>query len=180
MTEREEVPEEEVVEEEEEAEEEKPRRRKGKAVVEVDLDDMLYKEALKDVLAINEEIPRDADIKVPELREFIEFDEKCNALEELIKKYKKEGKINIFSEDFSLKDAMELAKEIVGIDGHDEEFIEGEPSPYVQELFKKIWQLYVDCKWFRAMLKGKKPTTPKDLKYVSAPEELIKATGEKI
>ena len=174
----EDVTEEEVVEEE--VEEEKPRNRKGGAVIEIDLDDAMYKEALRDVLAINEMLPAEPDVKSPELRELIEFRERCNALKSLIKPYVKDGKFDILSEDFDLKKAMEMAKEMIGIDGQDEQLIEGEPSPYVQELFKKIWQMYIDCQWFDAMMKGKKPVTPKELKYEKAPADLINASGEKI
>jgi len=174
----EDVTEEEVVEEE--VEEEKPRNRKGGAVIEIDLDDAMYKEALRDVLAINEMLPAEPDVKSPELRELIEFRERCNALKSLIKPYVKDGKFDILSEDFDLKKAMEMAKEMIGIDGQDEQLIEGEPSPYVQELFKKIWQMYIDCQWFEAMMKGKKPVTPKELKYEKAPADLINASGEKI
>ena len=174
MTAKDEV-EEEIIEEEE-AEVEKPKR----TAVEIDLDDMLYKEALKDVLAINEELPSEPDVKSPELREFLAFREECETLMSLIKPYVKDKNINILSDEFDLKKAMELAKEIIGMNGHEEEVIEGEPSPYVQELFKKLRQKYIDCKWFEAMMKGKKPVTPKDLKFQKAPEELIKAEGEKI
>jgi len=179
MKEEEEVLGEEVVEEEE-VEEEKPKKRRGGAVLEIDLDDVLYKEALKDVLAINEALPAEPDVKSPELREFIAFRDECNALKSLIKPYVKNGKFDILSDEFDLKKAMEMAKEMIGIDGQGEEFIEGEPSPYVQELFRKLWQKYVDCMWFEAMMKGKKPVTPKELRYAPPPEDLIKASGEKI
>jgi hypothetical protein len=178
MKEEEEVLGEEVVEEE--VEEEKPKKRRGGAVLEIDLDDALYKEALKDVLAVNEALPAEPDVKSPELREFIAFRDECNALKSLIKPYVKNGKFDILSDEFDLKKAMEMAKEMIGIDGRDEEFIEGEPSPYVKELFRKLWQKYVDCMWFEAMMKGKKPVTPKELKYAPPPEDLIKASGEKI
>jgi len=179
MSEEEEVLGEEVVGEEE-VEEEKPKKRRGGAVLEIDLDDALYKEALKDVLAINELLPAEPDVKSPELREFIAFKEECDALKSLIKPYVKNGKFDILSDEFDLKKAMEMAKEMIGIDGRGEEFIEGEPSPYVQELFRKLWQKYVDCMWFEAMMKGKKPVTPKELKYAPPPEDLIKASGERI
>jgi hypothetical protein len=179
MKEEEEVLGEEVVGEEE-VEEEKPKKKRSGAVLEIDLDDALYKEALKDVLAINEALPAEPDVKSPELREFIAFKEECDALKSLIKPYVKNGKFDILSDEFDLKKAMEMAKEMIGIDGRGEEFIEGEPSPYVQELFRKLWQKYVDCMWFEAMMKGKKPVTPKELKYVPPPEDLIKASGEKI
>ena len=168
--EEDEVVEEEVVEEE---------LKKGRAVVDIDLDDVLYKEALKDVLAVNEELPREPDVKSPELKEFIEFKEECETLMSMLKPYIKNKKIDILSGEFDLKTAMEIAKEMVGADGG-EEVIEGEPSPYVQELFKKLWQKYIDCKWFEAMMRGKKPVTPKGLKYVKAPEDLLKIEGEKI
>jgi hypothetical protein len=171
--------EEEAVEEEvaeEEVEVEKPK----KVAVEIDLDDALYKEALKDVLAINAELPSEPDVKSPELREYIAFKEECEALMNLLKPYVKSRNIDILSEDFDLKKAMELAKEMIGVDGRDEEVIEGEPSPYVQELFKKLWQKYIDCRWFEAMLTGKRTITPKDLKFQKAPEELLRAEGEKI
>jgi len=180
MTTEEEIQEEEMVEEEEEVEEEKPKKKKGKAVVDIDLDDVLYKEALKDVLAINEMLPSEPDVKSPELREFIAFKEECETLRRLLKPYAKNDKFDFLSDEFDLKKAMELAKEMIGVNGQDEEVIDGEPSPYVQELFKKLWQKYIDCLWFEAMMKGKKPVTPKDLKYVPAPEDLIKASGEKI
>jgi len=179
MSEDEEVLGEEVVEEEE-VEEEKPKKRRSGAVLEIDLDDALYKEALKDVLAINESLPAEPDVKSPELREFIAFKEECDALKSLIKPYVKNGKFDILSDEFDLKKAMEMAKEMIGIDGRGEEFIEGEPSPYVQELFRKLWQKYVDCMWFEAMMRGKKPVTPKELKYAPPPEDLIKASGERI
>jgi len=178
MKPEEEAPEEEVIEEE--VEEEKPRKGRGKAVLELDLDDVLYKEALKDVLAVNEELPREPDVKSPELREFIAFKEECEALRNLLKPYARSEKFDFLSDEFDLKKAMELAKEMIGLNSGDEEVVDGEPSPYVQELFKKIWQKYIDCKWFEAMMKGKKPITPKDLKYVPAPEDLVKASGEKI
>ena len=178
MREEEDVPEEVV--EEEEVEEEKPKKRRSGAVVEVDIDDVLYKEALRDVLAVNEALPAEPDVKSPELRELIEFRERCNALKALIKPYVKNGKFDILSEEFDIKKAMEMAKEMIGIDGRDEEFIEGEPSPYVQELFRKLWQMYVDCRWFEAMMKGRKPVTQKELKYAPPPEDLVKASGEKI
>ncbi len=172
MTKRkEEVAEEEVIEEE---------KGKGGVVVDIDLDDALYKEAIKDVLAVNEELPSEPDVKSPELREFIAFKEECEALKSLIKPYERGKKFDILSDGFDLKKAMEIAKEMVGVDGQEEEVIEGEPSPYVQELFKKLWQKYVDCRWFEAMMRGKKPITPKDLKFQKAPEDLLKIEGEKI
>jgi hypothetical protein len=175
--------EEETVEEEvidEEVAEEKPKKGKGGITVEIDMDDALYKEALKDVLAINETLPREPDVKSPELREYISFKEECEALMSLIEPYAKKRKIDILSDEFDLKKAMELAKEMIGVDGRDEEVIEGEPSPYVQELFKKLWQKYIDCKWFEAMIKGKRPATPKELRFQKAPEDLLKVEGEKI
>ena len=179
MKEEEEVLGEEVADEEE-VEEEKPKKKRSGAVLEIDLDDALYKEALKDVLAINEALPAEPDVKSPELREFIAFKDECDALKSLIKPYVKNGKFDILSDEFDLKKAMEMAKEMIGIDGRGEEFIEGEPSPYVQELFRKLWQKYVDCMWFEAMMRGKKPVTPKELKYAPPPEDLIKASGERI
>jgi len=176
----EEVPEEEVIKEEEEVEEEKPKKRRGRAIVDIDLDDALYKEALKDVLAVNEMLPSEPDVKSPVLREFIAFREECETLRRLLKPYAKNDKFDFLSDEFDLKKAMELAKEMIAVNSNEEEVIDGEPSPHVQELFKKLWQMYVDCKWFEAMMKGKKPVTPKDLKYVQAPEDLIKASGEKI
>jgi hypothetical protein len=177
MSEKEAV-EEEIIDEE--TPEEKPKKSKGGVMVEIDMDDALYKEALKDVLAINEALPSEPDVKSPELREYISFKEECEALMSLIGPYVKSYKFDILSEDFDLKKAMEMAKALVGINGRGEEVIEGEPSPYVQELFKKIWQKYIDCRWFEAMMKGKKPVTPKDLKFQKAPEELLRAEGEKI
>jgi len=170
--------EEEVIDEE--VAEEKLKKGKGDIMLEIDMDDALYKEALRDVLAINEELPSEPDVKSPELREYISFKEECEALMSLIKPYVKGNKFDILSEDFDLKKAMELAKSLIGVDGSDEEVIEGEPSPYVQELFKKVWQKYIDCKWFEAMMRGKRPITPKDLKFQKAPEELLRAEGEKI
>jgi hypothetical protein len=163
--------EEEVVDEEAE---------KGGTVVDIDIDNLAIKEALEDVLAVNEELPREPDVKSPELRELIAFKEECEALMSLLKPYVKNKSIDILSDEFDLKKAIEIAKEMVGINGHEEEVIEGEPSPYVQELFRKIWQKYIDCKWFEAMMKGKKPVTLKDLKFQKAPDELIKIEGEKI
>jgi len=174
-----EVIDEEVIEEEE-AEEERPKKKKEKTVVEIDLEDELYKEALKDVLAVNEEIPSEPDVKSPELREFIALKEECEALMKLIGRHNKDKKFDFLSDEFDLKKAMELAKEMVGADGREEEVIEGEPSPYVQELFKKVWQKYIDCRWFEVMLKGKKPVTPKELRFQKAPEDLLKIEGEKI
>jgi hypothetical protein len=168
---------EEVVEEEVE-EEEEPKN--SKAIVDIDLDDVLYKEALKDVLAVNEEIPSEPDVKSPELKEFIEFKEECEALMSMLKPYAKGKNFDILSDEFDLKKAMELAKEMIGINGREEEVIEGEPSPYVQELFKKIWQKYIDCRWFEAMMRGKRPITPKDLKFQKAPDDLLKIEGERI
>jgi hypothetical protein len=156
-------------------EEEKP----GNEVVDIDLDDALYKEALKDVLAVNEELPSEPDVKSPELREFIAFKQECDALMSLLKPYIKDSKFDILSEDFDLKKAIEVAKTLIGVPS-DEEVIEGEPSPYVQELFKRLWQKYIDCKWFEAMMRGKRPVTLKDLKFQKAPEELIRTEGEKI
>jgi len=166
--------------EEEEVEEERPKKMKEKTIVEIDLEDELYKEALKDVLAVNEEIPSEPDVKSPELREFIALKEECEALMKLIGKHDKNKKFDLLSDEFDLKKAMELAKEMVGLDGSEEEVIEGEPSPYIQELFKKLWQKYIDCRWLEAMLKGKRPITPKDLKFQKAPEDLLKIEGEKI
>jgi len=174
---------EETVEEEvvgEEAAEEKAKKGKGGITVDIDMDDVLYKEALRDVLAVNEALPSEPDVKSPELREYISFKEECEALMSLIGPYVKGNRFDILSEEFDIKKAMELAKEMIGVNGRDEEVIEGEPSPYVQELFRKIWQKYIDCKWFEAMMRGKKPITPRDLKFQKAPEELLRAEGEKI
>jgi len=171
---------EEDVEEEEKAEEkEKP---KAKADVIIDLDYEITKEALKDVLAINEEIPKEPPVKSEELRELIEFKQECEALMELLKQYMPEEQIDdILSENFDLKAAMKMAAKMAGLTKQEEEeLLDGEPSPYVQELFKKIRQKYIDCKWFFTVMKGKRPVTPKDLKFMKAPEDLIKAEGERI
>jgi len=165
---------EEIVEEEEK---EKP---KAKAEVVIDLDNEMAEEALKDVLAINEEIPKGPIVKSEELREFIEFKQECEALMELLKQYMPEDQIDILSENFDLKTAIKMAAKMAGLNGREEELLDGEPSPYVKELFKKVWQKYVDCKWFFAMIKGKKPIVPKDLKFQKAPEDLVKAEGERI
>lgn len=172
---------EEVIEEEE-VEEERPKKKKrGEYEVVLDIEDLAIKEALNDVLAVNEAIPKEPAVKDPELIEFLNFRETCKTLIELLKPYiPQDQNIDILSEDFDLKKAMQLAKKMVGINGSEEEVIEGEPSPYAQELFKKVWQKYIDCRWFFAMMKGKKPTTPKDLKFAKAPEELLKMSGEKI
>jgi hypothetical protein len=171
---------EEIVEEEEKAEErEKP---KAKAEVILDIDDEMAKEALKDVLAINEEIPKGPIVKSEELREFMEFKEECDSLMELLKQYMPEDQIDdILSENFDLKTAMRMAAKMAGLTAREEEeLLDGEPSPYVQELFKKIRQKYIDCKWFFTVIKGKRPITPKDLKFMKAPEDLLKAEGERI
>ena len=176
-------PGEDVVEEEvikdEEIEEEKPKKEKRSVAVNADLDNLMYKEALKDVLAINETIPSEPDIKSPELKEFFAFKEECETLMKLLKPYIPDDKFDFLSDELDLKKAMEMVKRMIGLDGR-EEVIEGEPSPYVQELFKKLWQKYVDCRWFELMMRGKRPITPKELKYIPAPEDLIKAPGEKI
>jgi len=172
--------EEEITEEEEQEEEkEKP---KAKADVIIDLDYEITKEALKDVLAINEEIPKEPPVKSEELRELIEFKQECEALMELLKQYMPEEQIDdILSENFDLKAAMKMAAKMAGLTKQEEEeLLDGEPSPYVQELFKKIRQKYIDCKWFFTVMKGKRPVTPKDLKFMKAPEDLIKAEGERI
>jgi len=172
--------EEEITEEEEqEKEKEKP---KAKADVVIDLDYEITKEALKDVLAINEEIPKEPPVKSEELRELIEFKQECEALMELLKQYMPEEQIDdILSENFDLKAAMKMAAKMAGLTKQEEEeLLDGEPSPYVQELFKKIRQKYIDCKWFFTVMKGKRPVTPKDLKFMKAPEDLIKAEGERI
>ena len=167
---------EEIVEEEEK---EKP---KAKAEVVIDLDDEMAEEALKDVLAINEEIPKGPIVKSEELREFMEFKEECDSLMELLKQYMPEDQIDdILSENFDLKAAMRMAAKMAGLTAREEEeLLDGEPSPYVQELFKKIRQKYIDCKWFFTVIKGKRPITPKDLKFQKAPEDLVKAEGERI
>jgi hypothetical protein len=176
----EEVQEEEVVEEE--VEEEKPKRRGGDYELVLNIEDLAVKEALSDVLSINEEIPKEPTVKSQELREFIDFKQECEALMELLKPYiPQEQDIDILSEDFDMKKAMALVRRMAGLDGKGEgEYIEGEPSPYAQELFKKVWQKYIDCRWFFAMLRGRRPATPKELKFQKAPEDLIKAAGEKI
>jgi len=169
---------EEIVEEEEKVEKKGNNKAKTEAVI--DIDDMVIKEALKDVLAINEEIPKEPPIRSEELREFIEFKQECEALMELLKQYMPEDQIDILSENFDLKTAIKMAAKMAGLNGREEELLDGEPSPYVKELFKKVWQKYVDCKWFFAMIKGKKPIVPKDLKFQKAPEDLVKAEGERI
>jgi len=170
--------------EEEEVEEEKPKRRGGgEYELVLNIEDLAVKEALSDVLAVNEEIPKGPAVKSQELRELIDFKEECEALMELLKPYLPQDQkdIDILSEDFDMKKAMALAKKMVGIDGRgEEEYIEGEPSPYAQELFKKVWQKYIDCRWFFAMMKGRKPATPRDLKFVKPPEDLLRAEGEKV
>jgi hypothetical protein len=180
MTKNSEV-EEEIIEEEE-AEVEKPRKKGGEYELAFDIEDLAVKEALKDVLAINEAIPKEPPVKSQELREFIDFKQECEALMELLKPYvPQDHDVDLLSEDFDIKKAMMLAKKLAGIDGKKEdEYINGEPSPYAQELFKKVWQKYIDCRWFFAMMKGKKPATPKDLKFAKPPEDLLKAEGEKI
>jgi len=174
---------EEVIEEEE-VEEEKPKRRgSGEYELVLNIEDLAVKEALSDVLAVNEEIPKGPVVKSQELRELIDFKEECEALMELLKPYLPQDQedIDILSEDFDMRKAMALAKKMVGIDGRrEEEYIEGEPSPYAQELFKKVWQKYIDCRWFFAMMKGRKPATPKDLKFAKPPEDLLRAEGEKV
>ena len=174
------VQEEEEIEEEVEAE--KPKGVGGDYELVLNIEDLAVKEALSDVLAVNEEIPREPAVKSQELREFIDFKQECEALMELLKPYiPQEQDIDILSEDFDLKKAVALAKRLAGLDGKEEdEYIEGEPSPYAQELFKKVWQKYIDCRWFFAMIRGKRPSTPKELRFQKAPEELLRAEGEKI
>jgi len=76
---------------------------------------------------------------------------------------------------------MRMAAKMAGLTAREEEeLLDGEPSSYVQELFKKIRQKYIDCKWFFMMIKGKRPITPRDLKFQKAPEDLVKAEGERI
>jgi hypothetical protein len=188
MRPEEEILKEEAIEEEEDEVEEsktkpkRPRRGGGEYEITLDIEDLAIKEAINDILAINESIPKEPVVKSPELQEFITFKHECEALMEMLKPYLPQDQdIDILSEDFDMKKAMLLVKKLAGIDGKGgEDYIEGEPSPYAQELFKKVWQKYVDCRWFFSMMKGKKPTTPKELKYIQAPEDLIKATGEKI
>ncbi len=175
MTKRDEI-EEEVVEKEE-----AEGKDRGEYELVFDIEDFAVKEAVKDVLALNEEIPKEPAVKSQELREFIDFKEECEALMALIKPYESEEDADMLSENFTLRHAMMLAKRLVGVDGRrEEEYIEGEPSPYAQELFRKVWQKYIDCKWFFAMIKGKKPVTQKELRFMKPPEELLKIEGEKI
>jgi hypothetical protein len=175
------IAEEEVAEEE--VEEEEPKEKVGSEYGLVfDIEDLAVKEALKDVLAVNEEVPKEPAVKSQELREFLDFKQECEALMELLKPYlPEEEEIDILSEDFDLKKAMTLARKMIGIDGRrEEEFIEGEPSPYAQELFRKVWQRYIDCKWFFAMIRGRRPVTSKELRFVKPPEDFLKIEGEKI
>jgi len=167
---------------EEEITEEKEKKPEAKPEVVIDIGDEMAKEALKDVLAINEEIPKGPIVKSEELREFMEFKEECDSLMELLKQYMPEEQIDdILSENFDLKTAMRMAAKMAGLTGREEEeLLDGEPSSYVQELIKKIRQKYIDCKWFFTVMKGKKPITPKDLRFMKAPEDLIKAEGERI
>jgi hypothetical protein len=165
--------EEEVVESEE--------KEKGEYELTLDIEDLAVREALKDILAVNEEIPKEPPIKSPTLQKFIEFKNECEALMELLKPYAQEDEIDILSEDFDLKKAVALVKKLAGIDGRkEEEYIEGEPSAYAQELFREVWQKYIDCKWFFAMIRGRRPVTPKELRYLPAPKELVEAVGERI
>jgi hypothetical protein len=88
MKEEEEVLGEEVAEEEEVVEE-KPKKKKGGGEYELvlNIEDLAVKEALSDVLAVNEEIPKGPAVKSQELRELIDFKEECEALMELLKPY---------------------------------------------------------------------------------------------
>ena len=167
---------------EEGVEAEEPKGVGGDYELVLNVEDLAVKEALSDVLAVNEEIPRESAVKSQELREFIDFKQECEALMELLKPYiPQEQDIDILSEDFDLKKAVALAKRLAGLDGKEEGvYIEGEPSPYAQELFRKVWQKYIDCRWFFAMIRGKRPATPKELRFQKAPEELLRAEGEKI
>jgi len=176
------VAEEEVIEGEVEEEEEPEKRGGSEYELVSDIEDLAIKEALKDALAVSEEVPREPSVKSQELREFLDFKQECEALMELLKPYlPEEEEIDILSEDFDLKKAMALARKMVGIDGRrEEEFIDGEPSPYAQELFRKVWQKYIDCRWFFAMIRGKRPVTPRELKFVKPPEDFLKIEGEKI
>jgi hypothetical protein len=176
-------PEEEEVEEEEVGEEEEVRKGANEYELVFNVEELAVKEALRDALAINEEIPKEPQIKSQELRELIDFKQECEALFEIIgERPQEEGEdVDMLSESFTLKKAMELAKKLVGVNGKEEEvYIGGEPSPYAQTLFQKIWQKYIDCKWFFTMLKGRRPVTPRELKFAKPPEELLKAEGEKI
>jgi hypothetical protein len=168
---------------EEEVEEEEPEEKGGSEYELVfNIEDLAVKEALKDVLAVNEEIPKELPIRSQELKEFLDFKQECDALMELLKPYlPEEEEIDILSEDFDLKKAVALAKRLAGLDGkRGDEYIEGEPSPYAQELFKKVWQKYIDCKWFFAMIRGKRPVTPKELRFIKPPEDFLKIEGEKV
>ena len=164
----------------EEVEEVKEKKAESKAEGVIDLGDAMIEEALKDALAVSEEVATGQAVS-QELRELIAFKEECEALFQLLKQYVPEETLEdvLMGERIDLKTAMKVAAKMMGV-VPEEELLDGEPSPYVQELFKKVWQKYIDCKWFFAMLRGKKTVTPKELKYMHMPEELKIARGERI
>jgi hypothetical protein len=143
-----------------------------------DLGDVMIEEALKDALAVNEEVAG-VPAASQELKELIAFKEECEALFRILDVPRETLESMLTGESIDLKTAMKIAAKMVGI-VPEEELLDGEPSPYVQELFKKIRQKYTDCKWFFAVLKGKKAITPGELKYVQMPEELKAARGERV
>jgi hypothetical protein len=164
----------------EETEEVREKKARSGAVVVDDLSDAMIEEALKDVLAVSEEIA-ERPAASQELRELIAFKEECEALLQILKQYVPEETLEnvLVGESIDLKAAMRIAARMMGV-MPEEELLNGEPSPYVQELFRKIWQKYIDCKWFFAMLRGKRTVTLKELRYAQMPEELKVAQGEKI
>jgi len=149
----------------------------------VEVEDMLLEEAEKDVNAYTES-PRDVNVLEDEvIAEFYRFKRSCEALEELLRTYVPE----LFEEEGSLteidmKTAMKIASRMLGLQNgaREEELLEGEPSEFAQMLFRKVLQRLVDCRWFKAMLRGKRPITPSQLKFDKVPEELKQLKGVEI
>jgi len=147
------------------------------------VEDIAIEEAAKDVEGF-EESGRDVDVLEDEvIAEFYRFKRSCEALEELLGSYVPElfEDENVLMKELDMRSAMKIAARMLGVSGNgDEELIPGEPSPYVKELAKKVMQRWIDCRWLKAAMKGKKAVTPSELKFEKLPEELKSAKGEEI
>jgi len=147
------------------------------------VEDIAIEEAEKDVESIGE---TSSDINVLEdevIAEFYRFKRSCEALEELMRAYVPEifEDENVLMKELDMRSAMKIAARMLGIGRNgDEELIPGEPSPYVQELAKKVMQRWIDCRWLKATMKGRKAVTPSELKFEKLPEELKTIRGEEV
>lgn len=144
----------------------------------IDVEEVVIEEAAKDAEEalrgeeLSEQLARQKAGIAAKLRDVLE---ECERLEKVVKSYTDVDTF-LFSDEVDVKKLLQyfMQRET------DVEVVPEEPSEEMKQFFEQVRRKLIDCRWLKAMLKGKKTVSTSQLRYEQMPEELKTAKGVEI